>query len=97
MVSCTNVIRSYLHISYLASTWSPDLDKESAELAVQPSVLEQSAGRKEEMGRGCCCKVTLRFINHVISKVDGTLTRHCEQPFGVPIGTEREIGRRGKG
>jgi hypothetical protein len=64
----------YLHISYLASTWSPDLDKELAELAVQPSVLEQNAGRKEEMGRGGCCKVTPQLINLVISKVKGTLS-----------------------
>ena len=80
MVSCTivNMRRPYLHISYLASTWSPDLDKELAELAVQSSVLEQNAGRKEEMGRAGCCKVTPRSINHVISKVKGRLTRHCE-------------------
>jgi hypothetical protein len=90
-------MRSYLHISYLASTWSPGLDKELAELAVQLSVLEQNAGRKEEMGQAGCCKVTPRLINHVISKVKGTLTRHCELLFGVPTGTVREIGRREKG
>jgi hypothetical protein len=78
MVSCTIVVRSYLHISYLASTWSPGLDKELAALAVQPSVLEQNPGRKEEMRQEGCCKVTPRLINRVISKVKGTLTRHCE-------------------
>jgi hypothetical protein len=56
MVSYTIVTRSYLHISYLASTWFPGLYRELAELAVQPSVLEQNAGRKEEMGQGGCCK-----------------------------------------
>jgi hypothetical protein len=58
MISYTIVMRSYLHISYLASTWSPGLSRELAELAVRPSVLQQSAGRKEEMGQAGCCKVT---------------------------------------
>lgn len=61
MASCSMCHDAYLHTSYLTSTWSPGLNRGLAELVVQPSVLEQNAGRKEEMGQAGSCEITLRL------------------------------------
>jgi hypothetical protein len=63
----------------------PDSDNVLAGLSVQSKFLEQSPGQKGKMDRGDCCNVTkIDRLRHL--EVEDTLTRHSEQPSGVPAG-----------